>query len=48
VDDEEIVRKIGSTALRRHGYEVLLAENGKQAVEFLKEQRGQFGLLSSI
>ena len=39
VDDEEIVRRIGSTCLERHGYQVLLAGNGKEALA-LFETRG--------
>ena len=39
VDDEEIVRRIGSTCLERQGYQVLLAGNGKEAIA-LFEVRG--------
>jgi CheY-like chemotaxis protein len=35
VDDEDIVRKLACMALRRRGYEVLEAEDGKQALEIL-------------
>jgi PAS domain S-box-containing protein len=33
VDDEEFVRRVGRASLTRHGYDVLLAENGKEAVD---------------
>jgi CheY-like chemotaxis protein len=36
VDDEEMVRRTASVALRHYGYEVLLAENGKRALEILE------------
>lgn len=35
VDDEELVRKLASMALRRHGYEVLEAQDGKEALEVI-------------
>lgn len=35
VDDETLILKLGAAVLRRLGYEVLLAENGKQAIEAL-------------
>ncbi len=35
VDDEEMVRKLACMALRSHGYEVLAAKNGKDALEVL-------------
>jgi two-component system cell cycle sensor histidine kinase/response regulator CckA len=33
VDDEEIIRHVGDRMLRKKGFEVLLARNGKEAVE---------------
>jgi CheY-like chemotaxis protein len=37
VDDEEMVRKLACVILRRHGYEVLEATDGKHALEVLAE-----------
>jgi two-component system cell cycle sensor histidine kinase/response regulator CckA len=37
VDDEEMVRKLASMILRRHGYEVLEATDGKHALQVLAE-----------
>jgi len=45
VDDEEMIRKIGGTILRRYGYEVLLAEDGQHAVEVYREQAGRIDLV---
>ncbi len=38
VDDEEIIRITGSYMLEEMGYEVLLAENGREAVEIFKDK----------
>jgi two-component system response regulator PilR (NtrC family) len=38
VDDEPSMREMLRIALRRDGYEVVLAENGKQAIEHLQRQ----------
>jgi CheY-like chemotaxis protein len=35
VDDEPALRKIAQLTLERHGYHVLLAENGRQAIDVL-------------
>jgi PAS domain S-box-containing protein len=37
VDDEEPVRTVARRALEHHGYRVLLAESGQQAIETLRE-----------
>ena len=37
VDDEEMVRKLVCVTLRRHGYEVLEAKDGKAALQVLAE-----------
>ena len=39
VDDEEMVRKLASMALRRYGYEVLEASNGRDALQVLAKCR---------
>ncbi len=36
VEDDEAARAALATVLRRHGYEVVLAENGKDALEYLE------------
>jgi PAS domain S-box-containing protein len=38
VDDEAIIRNLGRTILQRHGYQVLLAEDGRQAVELYQKE----------
>ncbi|MCU1262543.1 MAG: signal transduction histidine kinase [Bryobacterales bacterium] len=37
VDDEEIVRKVAATSLRRYGYTVVTAENGRTGVEQFRQ-----------
>src|SRR5205814_3769843 len=37
VDDEEMLRKLASMTLRRYGYEVLEAENGRHALQVIAE-----------
>jgi CheY-like chemotaxis protein len=37
VDDEEMVRRLAKTTLEIRGYKVLLAVNGKQAVDIVRE-----------
>ena len=37
VDDEEIVRKVAKLSLESYGYRVLLANNGKEAVDLFRE-----------
>jgi two-component system cell cycle sensor histidine kinase/response regulator CckA len=38
VDDEPLVREVAKRALERAGFEVVLAENGRQAVETFSQQ----------
>ena len=38
VDDEEALRSLASETLSVHGYHVICAENGKQALEILKKE----------
>ncbi len=40
VDDEEIVRKVAATALSRQGCRVVLASNGEEALQKLREDPG--------
>jgi CheY-like chemotaxis protein len=37
VDDEEVVRQTAGAVLEKRGYRVLLAENGRQAVDIFRE-----------
>jgi PAS domain S-box-containing protein len=46
VDDEEIVRRIARTALERAGYTVLLAADGREAVEVFRRESGEIRLVS--
>lgn len=45
VDDEEIVRNIGTELLTGMGLEVISAENGRQAVEIVKERHSEISLI---
>jgi CheY-like chemotaxis protein len=38
-DDEALVRRTAKSALERQGYRVLLAENGREAMDLLRELR---------
>ncbi len=42
VDDEAIVRQVGRRILERAGYEVVLAEDGREALEFLAAEPARF------
>lgn len=45
VDDEEVVRQTAKMALQRYGYKVLLAEDGRGAIEIVRERAGQIRLV---
>jgi CheY-like chemotaxis protein len=45
VDDEESVRKLAHRALTRRGYEVLLANNGAEAVDMFRRERRNIDLV---
>jgi CheY-like chemotaxis protein len=45
VDDEEMIRSLGRTILERYGYEVLLAEDGQEAVELYQRERDRIDLV---
>jgi PAS domain S-box-containing protein len=45
VDDEEVVRRTTSAMLERRGYRVLLAENGQQAIELLRQRPKEVSLI---
>src|SRR5262249_40817503 len=44
-DDEPIIRNLGRTILQRHGYKVLLAEDGRQAVDLYRCEKGHIDLV---
>jgi signal transduction histidine kinase len=44
-DDEEVYRDLASALLRRHGFQVLLASDGVQAVEVLRQHAEQVALV---
>jgi CheY-like chemotaxis protein len=45
VDDQAVVRHFAQQALERHGYSVLLAANGREAVEILQENAARIDLV---
>jgi signal transduction histidine kinase/CheY-like chemotaxis protein len=45
VDDEPLVREVAKRALERAGFEVVLAENGRQAVETYSQQGARIALV---
>jgi PAS domain S-box-containing protein len=45
VDDEEFVRELGARILTKHGYTILQAVNGREALDLFKKQRSQISLV---
>jgi CheY-like chemotaxis protein len=45
VDDEPLVRAFATEGLKRLGYQVLVAENGKQALQIYEQQRREIDCL---
>ncbi len=45
VDDEDIVRGTTRTMLERRGYKVMMAANGREAVELFREHSGEISLV---
>ena len=45
VDDEELIRDLGSRILEKAGYNVITASNGRQAVETYEQRRGEIALV---
>jgi len=45
VDDEAMIRQLGSQILRQQGYQVLVAENGWQALTVYQRERGRIDLV---
>jgi CheY-like chemotaxis protein len=45
VDDEEEIIQVGQLMLEKLGYRVLLARNGKEAIEIERDQKSQIDLV---
>jgi CheY-like chemotaxis protein len=45
VDDEAVVQRLASTTLERYGYEVLLASNGKEALDMVGSAGNRISLV---
>jgi two-component system, cell cycle sensor histidine kinase and response regulator CckA len=45
VEDEEMVRKLASEILRDKGYQVLVGENGEEAIRICREHKGQIDVM---
>lgn len=45
VDDEDFIRELGRRILRRAGYKVLVAANGREALEIYKARQDEIGLV---
>jgi len=45
VDDEESVRDVAANILREEGYEVLLADNGEEAVKIVQQEDGKLAVV---
>jgi PAS domain S-box-containing protein len=45
VDDDELIRALGRTVLQRYGYQVLLAEDGLQALEIYRREQQHIALI---
>jgi DNA-binding NtrC family response regulator len=45
VDDEELVRDLGERTLKRAGYHVITATNGKEALELYGKKQGKIELV---
>ena len=45
VDDEKVIREVASRMLEKGGFQVLLADNGKKALEIYKKEMESIGLV---
>ncbi|MFO7890154.1 MAG: PAS domain S-box protein [bacterium] len=45
VDDEDIIREVSEKMLNRGGYKVLLAKNGKEAIDIFKQNQKKISLV---
>lgn len=48
VDDDEALLTVFSTALKKHGYEVITAPNGQQGLEKAKNEKPDFIFLDQV
>jgi PAS domain S-box-containing protein len=46
IDDEDLIRRNAALSLERHGYSVLLAENGKVAVDMYRDNAARISVVS--
>jgi CheY-like chemotaxis protein len=44
-DDEQVVGRLGETILKRHGYQVLVAANGAEALRIFRERHQEIDLV---
>lgn len=47
IEDEDVVRNLACRGLREHGYSVLEARNGVQALQYIEQNRGTIDLVIS-
>jgi len=45
VDDEELIRHVGERMVRKKGFDVLLAKNGKEAIEIYKKAQKEISVV---
>jgi CheY-like chemotaxis protein len=45
VDDEQVIRRLGTSILRRLGYQVITASDGEEAVRVYRERRDEIALV---
>jgi two-component system, cell cycle sensor histidine kinase and response regulator CckA len=45
VDDEDIIRSVAKSLLQRKGYRVLVARNGEEALQLVRDEGNQIGLV---
>jgi CheY-like chemotaxis protein len=45
VDDEEVIRQVGSRMLQKGGFEVLVVENGEEAVQIFEKRQNEIRLV---
>jgi DNA-binding NtrC family response regulator len=45
VDDELVLRKLGEAALKRMGYSVILAHDGREGLELFRQRKGRINLV---
>lgn len=45
VDDEEVIRKVGKRMLERYGYQVIVAKEGREAIELYSEKSNEIDVI---